>query len=126
MQQPGGLGEIYLVEPRALQDEHAATKELQDNVVSQEHLQHGAGRPAEHGHQQQGVNVCVQRRPAVHVVIEQEPWEDTARVRETPSGRGNQNTVCASPSTKRAMERVSWCTPTGTSLDAVLTSRTIP
>lgn len=64
--------QTYLVEPRALQDEHAAPKELQNNVVSQEHLQHGAGRPTEHGHQQQGVNVSIQFRPAVHVVIEQE------------------------------------------------------
>lgn len=63
----------YLVEPRALQDEHAAPKELQNNVVSHEHLQHGAGRPTKHGHQQQRVNVSIQCRPAVHVVIEQEP-----------------------------------------------------
>lgn len=80
----GGVGGDYLVEPGALQDEHAATEELHNHVVSHEHLQHGAGRPAEHGHQQQGVNVSVQRRAAVHVVIEQEPWgrQGTARVRE--------------------------------------------
>lgn len=65
--------ETYLVEPRALQDEHAAPKDLQNKVVSDEHLQHGAGRPAEHGHQQQGVNVSIQCSPVVHVVIEQEP-----------------------------------------------------
>lgn len=118
----------YLVEPGALQDEHAATEELHNNVVSHEHLQHGAGRPAEHGHQQQGVNVSVQRGPAVHVVIEQEPWEGSTRPgsgRDT-LGEGEPQHFHTSPSTKRAMERARRSTPTGTSRDAVLASRTIP
>lgn len=34
---------IHLVEPRALQNEHAPAKELQDDVVLDEHLQHDAG-----------------------------------------------------------------------------------
>lgn len=64
----------HLEEPRALQDEQASSEQLQNNVVSYEHLQHGAGRSTEHRHQQQGVDVSVQRGPIVHVVIEQKPW----------------------------------------------------
>lgn len=63
----------HLVEPRALQNEHAPAKELQNDVVLDEHLQHDAGRPGKHGHQQQGVDVRVQNGPHVDVVIEQEP-----------------------------------------------------
>lgn len=64
----------HLVEPRALQDEQACFEQLQNNVVSYEHLKHGAGRPTKHSHQQQGVDVSVQRGSTVHVVIEQKPW----------------------------------------------------
>lgn len=64
----------YLEEPRALQDEQASSEQLQNNVVSHEHLQHGAGRSTEHRHQQHGVDVSVQKGSIVHVVIEQKPW----------------------------------------------------
>lgn len=70
---PVGLSS-HLVEPRALQDEQARPGQLQNKVASDEHLQHGAGRASEHSHQQQGVDVSVQRFPAVHVEIKQKPW----------------------------------------------------
>lgn len=64
---------FHLVEPRALQNEHASAKELQDDVVLDKHLQHDASRAAKHSHQQQGVDVSVQNGPHVDVVVEQEP-----------------------------------------------------
>lgn len=63
----------HLVKPRALQDKQAGPDQLQNNVVSDKHLQHGAGRATKHSHEQQGVDVSVQRIPAVHVEIKQKP-----------------------------------------------------
>ena len=63
----------YLVEPGSLQEEEAGQGQLQDDVVPQEHLQHGVGRAHEHGHQQQRVHVGVQEGPVVQVIVEQEP-----------------------------------------------------
>lgn len=68
----------HLVEPWALQDEQASSEELQNNVVSYEHLQHGACGSTKHSHQQQGVDVSIQKGPSLHVVIEEKPWKNTA------------------------------------------------
>lgn len=70
--------DIYLVEPWALKNEHTPSEEFQNDVVFYEHLQHDAGRSTKHSHQQQGVDVRVQRGPHVDVVIEQEAWRNMA------------------------------------------------
>lgn len=71
---------LYLVEPRALQDEHAGTEQLQNDVVLYENLQHGTDRSSKHRHQQHGVDVSVQWRPPVQVEVKEKPWRVEKKV----------------------------------------------
>lgn len=61
----------HLVEPWSLQDEEARSKQLQEDVISDEHLQHEADWPSEDGKQQQGVDVSIQGGSGVDVEVEE-------------------------------------------------------
>ena len=62
----------YLPEPGALKNNEAGTEEFQHDVVPEDHFQGEADSPCEHGAQQEGVDVLVQRWPVVDVVVQEE------------------------------------------------------
>ena len=72
---------MYLPEPGGLQEEEAGAEEFQHDVVPKDYFHGEAEGTSEYSVQQQGVDVLVQRRPVVHVVIEEE-----ACVEQRPSG----------------------------------------
>lgn len=62
----------YLPEPGALKNNEAGSEKLQHNVVPEDHFQDEAKSASEHDVQHEGVDVLVQRRPVVDVVVEEE------------------------------------------------------
>lgn len=67
----GMVGGNYLPEPGALKDSEAGSEEFQHNVVPKDHFQGDAESPSKYCVQQEGVDVLVQRRPVVDVVVEE-------------------------------------------------------
>lgn len=69
--QPKQYQDNYLPEPGALKDSEGGSEKFQHNVVPKNHLHEDAESPSEHGTQQEGVNVLVQGRPVVDMVVEE-------------------------------------------------------
>lgn len=80
----GGEGWIGtdLPKPRALEKEGAGPEGLQDDVVSEEHLEEGAEGSSKDSHGQQGMEVVVQRTVAVVKETEEQTCQDSHCVRK--------------------------------------------
>lgn len=76
------LGPTDLPEPGALQKEGAGPEGLQDDVVSEEHLQEGTEGSSKDSHGQQGVEVLVQRNIAVVMETEEQACQDSHCIRD--------------------------------------------
>lgn len=71
-------GRTDLPEPRSLDNGHAGSEHLQDDVVTQENLQQDAASPGKDGDEQQGVDVLVQHGAVKDMVIEETTCQNTS------------------------------------------------
>lgn len=62
----------YLPEPGALKNNEAGSEKLQHNIVPEDHLHEDTEGPSKHRAQQERVDVLVQGRSVMHVVVEEE------------------------------------------------------
>lgn len=66
-----------LPEPRSLDDGDTSSEHLQDNVVTEEDLQHGAAGPRKYGDEQEGMDVLIQHGAVKDVIIEETTCQNT-------------------------------------------------
>lgn len=75
-----------LPKPRALEEEGAGPEGLQDDVVSEEHLEEGTEGSSKDSHGQQGVKVVLQHSITVVTETEEQTCQDPPWVSKGHSG----------------------------------------
>lgn len=75
-----------LPKPRALEKEGAGPEDLQDDVVTEKHLQEGTEGSSKDSNGQQGMHVVVQRGITVITEAEEQTYQDSGCVGKGCSG----------------------------------------